>query len=219
MDQTYTDHDLNIFRNPSRIIICGFTNSGKTHFCTKLVEKYQHLFSKIVISGVKSHPLERNDSIRPKLHIQEDIINPVDEEESPFTEPNKHTLHILDDNFLLAANSLEVVNNFTKGRHRNISVIMITQNIFFPGKYARTIALNTSHYVLMKNRDLNQIECLGRQLYGKGASKDFVEIYKNVVLSNTYGYLLCDVAANTPTALQLRSHILGETPCEKVYII
>lgn len=83
-----------------------------------------------------------------------------------------------------------------------------SHKVFFPGKYAQTIALNTSRYVLMETRDLYQIDYIGRQLYGTGKAKEFVEVYKNVVLSNTYGYLMCDLPANTPTSLQLRSHSL-----------
>ena len=96
---------------------------------------------------------------------------------------------------------------------------MITQNVFFPRKYARTITLNASHYILMKNRDIYQIECLGRQLYGKEHAKDFVKIYKNAVLRRDHGYLLCDLTPNTPEEIGLRTNIVNEPPCEKVYLL
>ena len=216
MDKIYTEEQLNLFTYPARVIIAGCSNSGKTYLSTKLVQQYHHLFTKIVISGVSSHPLQDCVDIKDKLEIQEDITDPVDEH-SPFRNSKAHTLQILDDNFLVSANSPTVVNSFTKGRHKNLSVILITQNLFFPGKYARTIALNTSHYILMKNRDLYQIECLGRQLYGKSKAKKFVEVYKNAVHSTPRGYLLCDLAATTPEILQLRTNIVGEGPCEKVF--
>ena len=88
---------------------------------------------------------------------------------------------------------------------------------FFSGKYARSIALNCSHYILMRNRDLGQIEVLGRQLYGKGKGKEFVEIYKKALSVNTYGYLLIDLGPKTPPELQLRTNIIGETPYQIVY--
>ena len=34
---------------------------------------------------------------------------------------------------------------------------------------------------------------------------------------NSFGYLLIDLAANTPEALQLRTNILGETDYQIVY--
>ena len=123
------------------------------------------------------------------------------------------------DNFLCAANSQTVVNSFIKGRHDNRSVIFITQNVFFPGKYSRTIALNTSHYILMKSRDIYQVQCLGRQLFGREDAQRLVNIYKNTVLKRDYGYLLCDLAPHTPPELQLRTNIVGESPCEKVFLL
>ena len=218
MERTFTQDHLNIFRQPARVIIAGYTNSGKTHLCTQLVLKYNASFSKIVICGVSSHPLQENKIIKDKVEVYEEIVNPL-EENNPFVDPKRHILLILDDNFLASGNSEVVANTFTKGRHNNLSVIMITQNLFFPGKYARTIALNTSHYILMKNRDLYQIECLGRQLYGKGMSKKFVEVYKKVVHSQPHGYILCDLGVNTPQELQLRGNIVDEPPCEKVFVL
>lgn len=76
-------------------------------------------------------------NVKDKL---EDIIDSVTEI-TPYTNPTDQVLLILDGNFLTAANSRMVVDSFTKGRHNNLSVIMITQNVFFPGKYSRTIAL------------------------------------------------------------------------------
>ena len=44
----------------------------------------------------------------------------------------------------------------------------------------------------MRNRDLSQIEVLGRQLYGKFKASNFVDVYKKALAVNTYGYLLID---------------------------
>lgn len=218
MDKTYREDSLNLFRHPARIIIAGYTNSGKTHLCTRIVEKYHHVFSKIIICGVASHPLQNNASIKDKLEVHKDIIDPADDI-TPYTNPHAHRLLILDDNFLSSANSLTVLNSFIKGRHLLISVLLVAQNIYFPGKYSRTIALNTSHYILMKNRDIYQVQCLGRQLFGRDCAKPFVEIYKNTVLKQTHGYLLCDLAVDTPEELQLRTNIVDEGPCEKVFLL
>lgn len=217
MEKTFPEWQLNIFNQPARIIIAGYTNSGKSHLCTKLVEKYEEVFSRIIICGVSSHPLQKNVNIKKKIEIHENIIN-FPNEKNPYKDPSAHTLLILDDNFLAAANSQCVVDSFTKGRHNNLSVIMITQNIFFPGKFARTISLNTSHYLLMKNRDHNQIETLARQIHGRERAKQVIDIYKNIVMRQPHGYLLLDLAVNTPEELQLRSNIVNETRFERVYL-
>lgn len=218
MDKTFREESLNLFRHPTRIIIAGYTNSGKTFLCSKIVEKYHEVFSRIIICGVTSHPLQNNPSIKEKLELHKDIIDPADEI-TPYADPHAHRLLILDDNFMSSANSLPVLNSFIKGRHINLSVILITQNIFFPGKHSRTISLNTSQYILLKNRDIYQVQCLGRQIFGRERAKSFVNIYKNTVLNQTHGYLLCDLAPHTPEELQLRTNIVNEGPCEKVFLL
>ena len=69
----------------------------------------------------------------------------------------------------------------------------------------------------MKNRDMNQVETLARQIFGKGKTREFVEIYKKAVSMNSFGYLLIDLAANTPEGLQLRTNIIGESDYQSVF--
>ena len=69
----------------------------------------------------------------------------------------------------------------------------------------------------MRNRDLGQIEVLGRQLYGRSKASIFVDVYKKSLTVNTYGYLLTDLGPKTPPELQLRTNIIDETPYQIVY--
>ena len=64
---------------------------------------------------------------------------------------------------------------------------------------------------------MNQIEILGRQLYGKSKVQDFVNVYKKALTYNTYGYLLVDLGPKTPEQLQLRTNITGETSYQVVF--
>ena len=63
--------------------------------------------------------------------------------------------------------SKEVFHLLTKGSHyQNISVNLITQNLFHQARYCRDISLNTKYIALLKNcRDKNQITHLARQVY------------------------------------------------------
>ena len=208
---TFPDTAVNIFNVPARIIIAGYSNSGKSELCKKLIEMYHENFQHILYCGVESHPLQLNSEINTKLTVSTDILNPFDYAHLG------SILFILDDCFIEAVENKNVVDTFTKGRHKNISTIFITQNLFFSGKHARNISLNCSHYVLMRNRDLGQIENLGRQLYGTGRGSTFLDIYKRALTVNTYGYLLVDLGPNTPECLQLRTNILGETDYQIIY--
>jgi hypothetical protein len=61
----------------------------------------------------------------------------------------------------------DVCDLFTKGsHHRNISVILITQNLFHQARFSRDISLNAKYLVVFKNvRDKNQFAYLARQVY------------------------------------------------------
>jgi hypothetical protein len=78
---------------------------------------------------------------------------------------------ILDD-LLNDVYSKDVCVLFTRGsHHRNISFILINQNLFHQGKHCRDISLNSKHLVLLKNvRDKNQFTHLARQVYPENSS-------------------------------------------------
>lgn len=74
---------------------------------------------------------------------------------------------------------------FTIGlHHRNISVILIVQNVFHEGKQMRNVPLNTSYLCCFKNgSDKQQIECLARQIYPK-QTKYFLESFNDATQSS-----------------------------------
>ncbi|GFR30418.1 uncharacterized protein TNCT_620051 [Trichonephila clavata] len=91
--------------------------------------------------------------------------------------------------------------------HSRISVILILQNLFPRNKVMRDISLNAQYIILFKNnRDVGQIQCFARQLYGNKASA-FMDAYKKSTQGN-FNYLLVDL------------HIRGRTKnsgSERVY--
>lgn len=208
---------LNLFAVPARIIIAGFSNSGKSVLCQNIIEMYEANFHCILYCGVSEHPLESHHTISTKLKVSKEILNPFDYTERGVEGGSKGLLFVLDDCFLEASDNKFVTQAFTAGRHSNISVIFITQNVFHSGKFSRSISLNCSHYILMKNRDIGQIETLGRQLFGRRRGVEFSDIYKKALTHNRYGYLLVDFAPSTPELLQLRTNILGETEYQIAY--
>ena len=79
---------------------------------------------------------------------------------------SKLCLIILDD-LLNEIYSKEMCHLFTKGsHHRNISVILIRQNLIHQARYCRDISLNAKYIVLLKNtRDKRQFTYLAPQVY------------------------------------------------------
>lgn len=125
---------------------------------------------------------------------------------------NKPMLVILDDFMTeLDANAgLRICELFTKGsHHRNISVVLITQNIFHKGRYCRDISLNAKYIVLFKNpRDKTQFNHLARQIYPEN-TKALQNLYKEITQMG-HSYLLIDLSQGINDALRFRTNIFNK---------
>ena len=180
----------------------------KTTFVNKLL-KYQH--------DVVDHPFDRvvwcygefqegyMDMSRnmPAVQLHEGIPSDLD----TMFDRKQSNLIILDDLMTEASKDKRITHLFTKGsHHRNLSVVLITQNIFFQGKESRTISLNANYMVVYKNpRDSSQIVHLGKQIYPHKV-KFLQEAYHDAT-SKPYGYLLIDLKPDTDESLRLRTEI------------
>ena len=123
----------------------------------------------------------------------------------------KRTLLILDD--LMHETDDRVSQIFTRiSHHKNLSVLYLTQNLFYGSKQNRTISLNAHYLVLFKNaRDATQISHLAGQMY-PGKSKFMIESYRDAT-AKPFSYLLIDLKPDTEDRLRLRSNIFpGEIP-------
>jgi len=90
--------------------------------------------------------------------------------------------------------------------HRNVSVILITQNLFHQGRFCRDISLNAHYIVAFKNvRDKKQFMYLASQVY-LGDSVGLYNAYLDAT-NEPYGYLVLDLTQNTNDGLRFRSHI------------
>jgi hypothetical protein len=126
-------------------------------------------------------------------------------------------LIILDD--LMAESGQSVVNMFTKGSHHyNLSVMLLTQNLFLSSPGFRTISLNAHYIVVGKNpRDRNQINHLAMQL-APGNVKFIQEAYADAT-NTPYGYLFIDVTQKCNEELRIRSSIFpDDSPQNIIYI-
>ena len=75
--------------------------------------------------------------------------------------------------------------------HNNLSIIYVNQNLFYQGKCARTLNLNTAYTVLLKNpRNTQKVALLVRQL---GMGNVLKEAYKDAT-GKPFGYLVIDLS-------------------------
>lgn len=200
------------FKHPFTMVVCGPTQSGKTGFVLKLIDNCSTVIQpapvKILYCFSEYQP-ETFDPYRNRVQFYRGL---------PPTESfdgSVPTLVILDD--LMDEVDQSVVDLFTKvSHHRNLSVVLILQNLFLKSPHARTISLNSHYMVLYKNpRDVGQFSILARQMYGKRASFA-VDAFRQAT-SRPHTYLLVDLRPETDENYRLRTDIFpGEQCC--VYV-
>ena len=135
--------------------------------------------------------------------------------------PNLDTLDPREGHLIIVDDQMDDVNQkvadlFTKySHHKNVSVMLIVQNLFNKNKFHRTISLNTHYLVLFKNpRDQSQMMALAQQMYPHNM-KYFMEAYTSST-SRPHGYLVIDMKQDTPEILRLRTDIF---PGERIVIM
>ena len=151
------------FKHPFTCIVAGPTGAGKTSFAIKLLlnldsQCTESKFSRGIIwcySEVTAVPREKLNKLGRPIHYQEGLPE-------KFGNAQGAPSLIIRDDLLNQVYSKDVCDWFTKGsHHRNISVLLLTQNIFNQGPNCRDISLNAKYLVLLKNvRDKNQFLCL-----------------------------------------------------------
>ena len=152
------------------MMVIGPMNCGKMYWINRLLENdmfTQPVASILYCYGVYQdfyNQMRDNPSIGAPLHFhkgllsQEDIDNLYDGE---------FHIIVLDDLMEKIVKSIEMQELFTKYcHHRNMTAIMVSQNVFQKGPNARTISLNTHIHVLFANkRDEVQVSVLVNQLF------------------------------------------------------
>jgi hypothetical protein len=124
-----------------------------------------------------------------------------------FENPDHVPTLILLDDLMDIAYSSKVSELFTKGSdQRNISLVLITQNLFHQSQSSRDISLNSKYIVVFKNpRDKTQIVHLARQVYPEnipGFRKTYLEACKEL-----HTYLFLDLTQSINDLLRCRTKI------------
>ena len=169
-----------------RMLVCGNSGSGKTNllyhmlmepllYCDKIYhyaknleqEKYQNLMQEMNEASVKTgyNVMEvSNDKIIPVTHL-------------PYE--NNQKIIIFDD-YVCEKNQIEIVDYFIQGRHKNCSVIYLSQSFY---KTPRDIRLNCSHYCIYEFPSARERSMISSELgvekeeYKKATKKPFSFLY------------------------------------------
>lgn len=134
-------------------------------------------------------------------------------------DPKHRNVLILVDLMKEAGASRYITDLFTRrGHHRNISVIQITQNIYFKGREASNISLNAYYLVLFKNtQDPVQIHYLARQIRPR-KPRIVVLDASELTTSMPKGYLFIDFRICILESHRLRTKVLSDKSGEQ-YVV
>ena len=161
--------------------------------------------------GTHQPLFEEMEKTIPSITFHQRLPSPevIDE----FTADRRHRLIVLDDLMHRVVQNVDMELFFTQGcHHRRLSVVFITHNIFPRGTKSRTIALNTTYLVMMKNvRYVSQVATQGRQLF-PGRSNILTSAFADAT-SLPFGYLVMDMSPHSEDTYRLRTRVFpGEDP-------
>ena len=160
------------FKCPSSIIIAGPSQCGKTTFTRQLLQHTGNIFgntiNNIFVDGI---PIDI-PSMFP-LNYRPGIL-------------------VLDDLMRNCSDDKRIVDLFTKvSHHCDVTCIYLTENLFPPAKFSRSISLN-AHYIIAFNnpRDTLGFRTLAQQAFA-GKVPYVLESFEDAT-SNPFGYLVMD---------------------------
>jgi GTPase SAR1 family protein len=205
-------------QHPSRFIIYGPSGSGKSSFVEKILLYMNNLFGfdfeKIIYCSGQVFPnfdYVNNKKVIKIQTLDKDILMSIDEKQK--------NIIIIDDNMHVMTNDILISDLFTKiSHHKNITVVLILQNLFPKSKYMRDISSNSTYIVLMSNpRETLQVKTLSTQI--DGANQNFIlNCYIDATKGKPFSYLFLDFDQNTPDELRVRTNIFPDESPKYVYV-
>jgi len=187
------------------------TGSGKTSFSIKLLRNLDTLCTESRFGGGIIWCYSEETAV-PRQQLDKLGLNIIYQEGLPENYGNalgEPSLIILDD-LLNQVYSKDVCDLFTKGSHqRNISVLLLTQNLFYQSINCRDIWLNAKYLVLLKNvRDKNQFLYLARQACPED-SHSLYDAYR-AATRQPHGYRIHDFAQDMDDTLRFRTNVFPD---------
>lgn len=196
--------------HPLTAMVSGQTGSGKTVWTRSFLRYFNTLTNHEGAVNVlwvygQYQPVYNRQIENVNIRYTESF---PDEEELTALRP---TVVVIDDLMTRVADDVRLAETFTKlSHHLNISVVFIVQNLFYKGKYMRTISLNCHLIVLMNNiRDVGQMLALGRQIYPSDTSF-FKAVLFDALKTHTdskYPYLLINVQPGSDERTRLSTRV------------
>lgn len=197
--------------HPFTLTLAGSSGCGKTSFALCLLDRLKELCTVQRFERI----LWCLDAETPASDIPEELYDLVDAGHNihlhkgvpSFTNDSRRPRLIVLDDLMNSVYSREVSELFSKhSHHRNLSVILVTQNFFHQSAYSRDISLNTKILVIFKSpRDSSQFTHLARQVRPEDSKSLHTAFIESTL--RPHGYLLLDLTQAVNPLLRYRTNI------------
>ena len=204
------------FRTPCSVLIVGPSGSGKTVFTTRLLTDNIDLFTQrpssihyCYGSWQKSFESLKNKGVTFSAGV------PSERDLDKWFP--RGGLLVMDDLMTEGNNDKTVLDIFTKhSHHRNITVLYLCQDMFPPGKFAKSISRNAHYIVAFKNpRDQLGMRNVALQAFPDKWQK-VLDAFRSAT-SRPFGYLVLDLHPASNDDQRLVSRLLKEEGYVRVY--
>ena len=171
-----------------RMLICGNSGSGKTNLLYHMLMKPLLYYDEIYLYARNLEQDKYQKLIKKMMDLSHklgyEILHTSNDEIIPVTEMeylDNQKLVIFDD-YVCDKNQRQLIDYFIQGRHKNCSVIYLSQSFY---KTPKDIRLNCSHYCVYEFPSAREANRISAEL---GVDKD---VYK-IATKNPFTFLYVD---------------------------
>ena len=185
-----------------RMLICGNSGSGKTNLLYHMLRKPLLYYDEIYLYARNLEQDKYQKLIQKMREMSSDlgyeILHVSNDEITPVTEmyyEDSQKLVIFDD-YVCDRNQRQIIDYFIQGRHKNCSIIYLSQSFY---KTPKDIRLNCSHYCLYEfpsSRESNRISSelgVDKAQFKSPTRKPYTFLYvdkrKKFIAKNFTGYI------------------------------
>ena len=205
------------FRTPCSVLIVGPSGSGKTVFTTKLLTDNIDLLTTRPpqIHYCYGSWQKSFETLKKTSGVTFSAGVPTEEDLDRWFP--RGGLLVMDDLMTEGNNDKTVLDIFTKhSHHRNITVLYLCQDMFPPGKFAKSISRNAHYIVAFKNpRDQLGVRNVALQAF-PNKWKVVLDVFRRTT-SRPFGYLVMDLHPASSDDERLVSHLLKDEGYMRVY--
>ena len=197
-----------------KMFVCGPSGCGKTTFMGQLLKNMNAVTKstpkKIVLVYKVWQPQYLNMGFDVAIEDSPEMISQINQLVN-----GDHTLVVFDD--LINSNNLESIGNLfaVDGRHKNMSLVFITQRYFENNNHFRQISGNIDYSVMFKNPiNASEIRILAsRMTPGK---RELVDYY-NKATEQPYSYLFINLTQECKNQTKFLSHLFDVPHVVRAY--